>query len=76
VDPLEALATLTVPTLANAIEVFGVVPPNSGYNTQPLTCHFPSFGMCVGYAATVTATTDREPAVAPDPSTSPGTGSG
>jgi len=67
VDPLEALATLSVPTLANAVEVFGVVPPNSGYNTQPLTCHFPSFGMCVGYAATVTATTDREPALAPDP---------
>ena len=55
-DPLDALATLTVPTLANAVEVFEVVPPNTGYNTQPLTCHFPSLGICVGYAATVTAT--------------------
>jgi len=67
VDPLDALATLTVPTLANAVEVFGVVPSNAGYNTQPLTCHFPSLGMCVGYAATVTATTDRAPGFAPEP---------
>jgi len=67
VDPLDALATLTVPTIANAVEVFAVVPANTGYNTQPLTCHFPSFGMCVGYAATVTATTDRAPGLAPDP---------
>jgi len=63
----DALRTLTVPTLANAIEVFGIVPANSGYNTQPLTCHFPSFGMCVGYAATVHATTNRPPDEAPPP---------
>ena len=29
-DALDALRTLTVPTLANAVEVFGVVPPNTG----------------------------------------------
>jgi len=67
VDPLDALRTLTVPTLANAVETFGAVPANTGYNTQPLTCHFPSFGMCAGYAATVHATTNRPPDVAPDP---------
>lgn len=66
-DQLDALRSLTVPTLANAVEVFGVVPANAGYNTRPLTCHFPALGMCVGYAATVTATTDRAPDVAPDP---------
>ncbi len=66
-DALEDLHTLTVPTLANAVETFGVTAPNSGYNTRPLTCHFPSFGICVGYAATVTATTNREPGVAPRP---------
>jgi 4-hydroxy-4-methyl-2-oxoglutarate aldolase len=66
-DPFEALRTLTVPTLANAVEVFGVVPANAGYNTRPLTCHFPSFGTCVGYAATVTATTDRAADIAPEP---------
>jgi regulator of RNase E activity RraA len=58
---------LTVPTLANAIEAFGVVPANTGYNTKPLSCHFPSLGMCVGYAATVHATTDRPPDQAPAP---------
>jgi 4-hydroxy-4-methyl-2-oxoglutarate aldolase len=67
VDPLDALATLTVPTLANAVETFGLVGPNTGYNTRPLTCHFPSFGTCVAYAATVTATTDRPPGLAPEP---------
>ena len=70
-DPLAALRTLTVPTLANAVEVFGAGPANAGYNTKPLTCHFPSFGSCVGYAATVTATTDRPPDVAPDPVAEP-----
>jgi regulator of RNase E activity RraA len=67
VHPLDALRSLTVPTLANAVEAFGVVAANAGYNTRPLTCHFPTFGMCVGYAATVTATTDRAPGVAPEP---------
>ena len=66
-DPLDALATLTVPTLANAVEVFGLVPPNAGYNTRSLTCHFPSFGTCVAYAATVTATTDRPAGLAREP---------
>jgi regulator of RNase E activity RraA len=66
-EDLDALRPLTVPTLANAIETFGVVPANSGYNTQPLTCHFPSFGMCVGYAATLHATTNRPPDEAPAP---------
>ena len=58
-DRFAALRSLTVPTLANAVEAFGVVPANAGYNTRPLTCHFPALGTCVGYAATVTATTDR-----------------
>jgi regulator of RNase E activity RraA len=66
-DELDALRTLTVPTLANAVEAFGVVPANSGYNRLPLTCHFPSFGPCIGYAATVHATTDRPPDEAPAP---------
>jgi 4-hydroxy-4-methyl-2-oxoglutarate aldolase len=66
-DRFEALRSLTVPTLANAVEAFGVVPANAGYNTRALKCHFPSFGTCVGYAATVTATTDRAPDVAPEP---------
>jgi regulator of RNase E activity RraA len=57
-EPLTELRALTVPTLANAVELFGAVPPNAGYNRHPLTCHFPEFGMCAGYAVTVTARTD------------------
>ena len=66
-DALNGLRTLTVPTLANAVEAFGTVAPNAGYSKRPLTCHFPDFGMCVGFAATVHATTDRAPDVAPVP---------
>jgi regulator of RNase E activity RraA len=64
-EPLADLRTLTVPTLANAVELFGVVPPNQGYNRRPLTCHFPALGTCAGYAITVTARTDT-PAVPMD----------
>jgi regulator of RNase E activity RraA len=56
-----------VPTLANAVELFGVVPPNDGYTRLPLTCHFPEFGMCVGRAVTLTARTDREAAAIDEP---------
>ncbi len=66
-DALAELRTLTVPTLANAVEAFGVVAANTGYNSRPLTCHFPDFGMCVGYAVTLQATTNRPPDVAPMP---------
>jgi regulator of RNase E activity RraA len=67
VDALAELRTLTVPTLANAVEAFGVVAANTGYNSRPLTCHFPGFGMCAGYAVTLQATTNRPPEKAPPP---------
>jgi 4-hydroxy-4-methyl-2-oxoglutarate aldolase len=60
-DPLDALRALTVPTLANAVETFGVVAPNAGYNKQPLTCHFPELGTLVGYAVTAVVSTDDAP---------------
>ena len=66
-DALADLRTLTVPTLANAIEVFDVRPANTGYTTRPLTCQFPAFSMCVGYAVTLQATTNRAPETAPPP---------
>jgi regulator of RNase E activity RraA len=65
VDALAELRTLTVPTLANAVEVFGVVAANTGYNSRPLTCHFPGLGMCAGYAVTLQATTNLPPDEAP-----------
>src|SRR5690242_3636665 len=66
-DALAELRTLTVPTLANAVETFGVTAPNEGYNIDPLTCHFPDLGMCAGYAVTLQATTNRAPDAAPAP---------
>jgi hypothetical protein len=62
----EALHGLTVPTLANAIETFGVVAPNAGYNRQAVHCHFPDFGMLVARAVTLTASTDTPPGLAPE----------
>jgi 4-hydroxy-4-methyl-2-oxoglutarate aldolase len=56
---LTELGSLTVPTLANAVELFKVAPPNSGFTRAPITCHFPAFGICVGYAVTVHARTDQ-----------------
>jgi 4-hydroxy-4-methyl-2-oxoglutarate aldolase len=64
---LDPLRGLTVPTLANAVETFGVLPPNEGYNRAPLTCHFPAFGMLVGFAVTARVSTDRPPGAAPAP---------
>ena len=64
---LTELRQLTVPTLANAVELFGVVPPDQGFTRAPLTCHFPHLGMCAGYAITVTAVTDREAASIDEP---------
>jgi regulator of RNase E activity RraA len=59
-NDLSDLDGLTVPTLANAVELFGVEAPNQGFTREPLTCHFPSFGNCVGHAVTVHARTDQK----------------
>jgi regulator of RNase E activity RraA len=64
--PTEALQGLTVPTLANAIETFGVVAPNAGYNRQPVECQFPEFGMLIARAVTLTTATDTPPEQAPE----------
>jgi 4-hydroxy-4-methyl-2-oxoglutarate aldolase len=64
--PSEALQGLTVPTLANAIETFGVVAPNAGYNRQPVQCHFPEFGMLIARAVTLTTSTDTPSEQAPE----------
>jgi 4-hydroxy-4-methyl-2-oxoglutarate aldolase len=66
-DDFAALRTLTVPTLANAVELFGAAPANAGYTTEALRCHFPRLGTMVGRAVTVQATTDRAPGAGPPP---------
>ena len=61
------ISASTVPTLANAVELFKVVPPNTGFTRAPMTCHFPAFGMCAGYAVTVHARTDQPAAGLDEP---------
>jgi len=49
---LKALATLSTPTIANAIEQFNVRPRNVGFMDASIRCMFPHFGPMVGYAVT------------------------
>jgi regulator of RNase E activity RraA len=49
---LDSLRSISVPTLANAIETFGVVPPDSGYCDSSLRCHYPEMPLMLGYAVT------------------------
>ena len=61
VAQLEALRKLTVPTLANALEAFGVIPPNEGFCDASLKCIFPKLPTMVGYAVTAKLSTDQPP---------------
>lgn len=56
---LEALKKITVPTLANALETFGAIPPNEGYCDATLRCIFPKLPTMVGYAVTARVSTDQ-----------------
>jgi 4-hydroxy-4-methyl-2-oxoglutarate aldolase len=60
-DPadLERLKGLTVPTLANAIETFGVIPSNEGSCDATLKCIYPKLPMMLGYAVTARISTDQ-----------------
>ena len=49
---LDALRRFKVPTLANAIETFGVIPPNTGYCDSSMRCHYPELPLMLGYAVT------------------------
>jgi 4-hydroxy-4-methyl-2-oxoglutarate aldolase len=66
-SPLDRLRGSSVPTLANALELFGVWPPIRGFTSQPLACHFPGLGMAVGYAATASVSTGQPPGIRPGP---------
>lgn len=57
---IAALAALDSPTVANAIERFGVRPRTSGYADGGLRCQFPDRGSMVGYAVTCTADSTTE----------------
>lgn len=65
---LEALRRIDSPTIANAIEPFGVRPLTSGFMGMDIKCLFPELGVMVGYA--VTAQVDSQTEDAPkDPQT-------
>jgi 4-hydroxy-4-methyl-2-oxoglutarate aldolase len=49
---LEALRHFSTPTLANAIEVFGVRPRNQGFMGSEIKAIFPEMGAMIGYACT------------------------
>jgi len=58
---LDALRSFTVPTLANAIETFGVVEPTAGSCDSSMRCHFPEMGLVLGFAVTARVSTDQPP---------------
>ena len=61
IDPvIAALAAIDSPTVANAIERFGVRPRTAGYADMGLRCQFPARGSMVGYAVTCTADSTTE----------------
>jgi len=57
---LAALQALDSPTVANAIERFGVRPRTEGYADRDLRCQFPTRPSMVGYAVTCTADSTTE----------------
>lgn len=60
-DELKAIGRFTVPTLANAIETFGVIPSNEGFCDATMKCHYPDMPLMVGYAVTARVSTDQPP---------------
>lgn len=66
-DELAAVQKFSVPTLANALETFHVLPSNDGFCSPELKCLFPAMGTMVGYAATVRITSDQPPSEAHQP---------
>jgi 4-hydroxy-4-methyl-2-oxoglutarate aldolase len=49
---LKALRKIPSPTIANAVETFGVRPRGEGVSDTRIRCQFPEFGVLLGYACT------------------------
>jgi len=60
-EELDTIRSFTVPTLANAIETFGIIPSNEGYCNSSMRCHFPDMPLMLGYAVTARVSTDQPP---------------
>ncbi|MGQ9584236.1 MAG: RraA family protein [Anaerolineae bacterium] len=58
---LKAISQFQVPTLANAIETFGVIPSNTGFCNATMECRFPDMPLMLGYAVTARVSTDQPP---------------
>jgi regulator of RNase E activity RraA len=63
-EELDAIRRFTVPTLANAIETFGVIASNAGYCDSSIKCHYPDMPLMLGYASTARVSTDQPPSQA------------
>ena len=63
-EELDAIREYTVPTLANAIETFGVILNNEGYCNERMVCRFPHLPLMLGYAVTARVSTDLPPSEA------------
>lgn len=59
---LAELRLFSSPTIANAIETFGVRPRLVGITRTGVNCHFPQLGPMVGYACTATILSSQPPA--------------
>jgi regulator of RNase E activity RraA len=57
---LEVLRKFTVPTLANALETFGV-PSNEGFCDSRMKCRYPQMPLMIGFAVTARISTDQPP---------------
>jgi 4-hydroxy-4-methyl-2-oxoglutarate aldolase len=58
-DDLGALARISTPALANAIETFGLRPHNVGFTGPEIRPLFPDLGPMVGFACTLRVAADR-----------------
>lgn len=59
---IETLRRIDSPTIANAIEPFGVRPLTSGFMGMDIKCMFPEMGVMVGYAVTAMVDSQTEEA--------------
>jgi len=60
-EELKAVRKFTVPTLANALEVFKIIPQNEGFCNSEMVCRFPKMPLMLGYAVTSRVCTDQYP---------------
>ncbi len=58
-DVLEQLRQVTTPTIANALEQFGLRAGDEGYTDASIRCVFPEMGAIIGYACTLVIRSDR-----------------